>query len=219
MPVTEIAVLVAQDPYTNDSPEFVTRIESILERMSAIAKNKTFRVYRQVDDPNKVDGPNKDVYFFGEWPSLEAHAEAWASDEGKAVVADCFAITQLSAMAHIEGPMSALPLDAPFVTVGRWPVTKEKKAEFEEFVAAMMPVVSKYVAPYGTAGSWRLDLDETQKVKGEEEYIGVTGWSSEGSHREFFEASTWTDSASKTTYAAAYRPVDEAHLSLLTRVR
>jgi len=192
MPVTEIAVLAVQDAYTNDSPEFVTRTKSILERMSAISKNKTFRVYRQVESPKEI------IYVFAEWPSLEAHDQAWASDEGKAVVADFSAFTQLSAMIHVDGPISALPLDAPLVTIGRWPITKEKKEEFEGFAAAMTPVVAKHAAPFGTAGGWRLDLDEAQKAKGEEEYIGVTGWPSEGAHQEFVKGSAWADSGSET---------------------
>lgn len=192
MPVTEIAVLVLQDPYTNNSPETVKRMKPIFERMSAIAKNETFRAYREVESP-------KAIYIFAEWSSIDAHNQAWAPDEGKAVIADVMAFTQPSAMIHINGPMSALPLDAPLVTIGRWPTTKEKKKEFEEFAGAMAPLVAKHAAPYGTAGGWRLDPDETQGVKGEE-CIQVTGWPSEEAHQGFKASSDWTDSA-KETYA------------------
>ena len=40
MPVTEIAVLALQDPYTNDSPEFVTRMNVIPERMNVMSRKE-----------------------------------------------------------------------------------------------------------------------------------------------------------------------------------
>ena len=59
------------------------------------------------------------------------------------------------------------PLDAPLATIGRWDITKEKRAEI------ITPVVEKFASPYRTAGGRKLDLalDGVQKARGEEEFV------------------------------------------------
>jgi quinol monooxygenase YgiN len=72
MPVTRITVVVFQDPFLNNFPEFITRMKTIREHMNERYLEErtrlTFSVYRQVESL-------KVLYVFGEWSSLEAHNE------------------------------------------------------------------------------------------------------------------------------------------------
>jgi len=182
--VTELAILTLDDAYLHESSGVVSKIEALSDHMRSVSQNETFVFHRQVENPQTL-------YIFAEWPSIDAHNKARATEGVKAVIAELLAIAKPQTAMHIDLPLSAFPLDAPIISIGRHFVAKERKEEFETFFATVKQPVQEYVAPFGIACGWRMDLSDEQEDKGEEEWMLVAGWPAVEKHRDFSKTDMW----------------------------
>ena len=182
MTVTELAILTLDDAYLHESSGVVSKLEAIRDRIRSVSQNETLVFHRQIENPQVL-------YIVAEWPSIDAHNKA--TESGKAVLAELLTIAKPLTMIHIDLPLSAFPLDAPVMSIGRLFVAKERKEEFENFFATAKPLLQEYVAPLTLASGWRMDPSDEQKGKGEEEWILVAGWPTVEKHRDFSKTDTW----------------------------
>ena len=184
MTVTELATLTLDDAYLHETSGLISKIQAIGDRMRSVSQNETFVFYRQIENPQTL-------YFLAEWPSVDAHNEARATEGAKAVLTELFAIAKPLTMIHVDLPLSAVPLDAPLISIGRHFVAKERKEEFDNFFTTVKSLLHEYVAPFTLAYSWRMDLSDEQKDKGEEEWVLVAGWPTMEKHRDFAKTDMW----------------------------
>ena len=55
----------------------------------------------------------------------------------------------------------------------------------------MKSLLHEHVAPFTLAYSWRIDLSDERKHKGEEEWVMVAGWPTVEKHRDFAKTDIW----------------------------
>ena len=184
MTITELAILTLDDAYLHESSGVVSKLHAISDRIRSVSQNETLVIHRQIENPQIL-------YALAEWPSIDAHNEARATEGVKAVLAELLTVAKPHTTMHIDVPLSAIPLDAPLISIGRHFVAKERKEEFENFFATLKPLLEEYVAPFGIACGWRMDPSDEQKGKGEEEWVLVAGWPTVEKHREFSKTDMW----------------------------
>lgn len=184
MTVTELVILTLDDAYLHESSGVVSKIQAIRDRMRSIYQNETLDFHRQIENPQTL-------YVLAEWPSIEAHTKASAAEDAQLVIMELLAIAKPLTVMHVELPLSAFPLGAPVISIGRYFVTKEKKEEFYNLFTTVKPLLEEYVVPFTLAYGWRVDLSDEQKNKGEEELLMVAGWPTVEKHQGFSKTDMW----------------------------
>jgi heme-degrading monooxygenase HmoA len=119
------------------------------------------------------------------WDSAAQHGDWIASEANQGVFASVMEHIDPSKLTffHVDGltafpdsePEARVPtLKAPVVSVVRYFVTPENKAEFGRVFAGVRAVFDEYASPFVHRGGWRIEKESEDK----EEFILIGGWES-----------------------------------------
>ncbi|KAJ5173320.1 hypothetical protein N7492_005913 [Penicillium capsulatum] len=181
MPITELALLRSKVPEPTPS----TR-EGLRAAQTAQSDWSKFPVHflRQEEDTSYF-------YLLGGWESVAEHTGEWiTSKTNQEVLGRLKDDVDVGWMFHldIDPSKSAAVLNAPVVSISRYFVEADKKAQFERVYTNGVPDPEAHISPLLFAGGWRID-----KAGEDEEFVLLAGWNTVADHYKFPESDAFRE--------------------------
>lgn len=188
MGVTELACFRIPPDVDLSHPPLVRILKDGSRIMSSFNESKgtpkTFYFLQQIEDP-------KCIYILGDWNSVAEHHEFIATPENAAAMAKMKELgLDLVYFGHLDCPQNEIPTGAEVVSIGTHRIEAKKRAAFDKTFKDVKGYLDQYVGEARkTVGGWRIDLSDSDKEAGIEEFVLFGGWDSVDQHIKGFTSS------------------------------